>query len=161
MSCSIFTTRQPCVLVVIHLFVIFNSAVFLLLHICMYVQRWQFLVFLHVLAVIGVFSAPTDFHGCVGWASVGFYAGADSRVIFTSAFSQCFLLYQILVFVHAALALADPFSVVLHIHMFLHAVRALDRFYTAADFILLLWLILVLYIELFSAFVSAATVSPV
>ena len=81
MSCSIFTTRQPCVLVVIHLLVIFNSAVFLLLHIDMYVQRWQFLVFLHVLALIGVFSAPTDFHGCVGWASVGFYAGADSRAM--------------------------------------------------------------------------------
>ena len=48
-------------------------------------------------------------------------------VIFTSAFSQCFLLYQILVFVHAALALAGPFSVVLHIHMFLHAVRLLYR----------------------------------
>ena len=34
--------------------------------------------------------------------------------------------------------------------------RALDRFYTAADFILLLWLILVLHIELFSAFVEIA-----
>ena len=53
-------------------------------------------------------------------------------------FCRFSLLWKILVFVHAVLALAGPFSVVLQIHMISHAVRTLDRFHTAADFILLL-----------------------
>ena len=61
---------------------------------------------MHVVFVF-VCVTPADFHGLIRWVSCSrLYAGVDSRamVLFPCALSQCFLLYQILLSLHAVMA---------------------------------------------------------
>ena len=99
---------------------VFHSAVFLLLHICMYFQRWQF-----SMRVVFVFVCvtPADFHGLIRWVSCSrLYAGVDSRamVLFPCALSQCFLLFM--------LCYCSQYFLLYQILLSLHAVMAVTGF---------------------------------